>query len=35
MGEYGAGALNNIKAGRPENGRVDVKLLVNKGIVGS
>ena len=35
MGEYGAAALNETKAGGAENGRVDVKVLVNKGIVGS
>jgi OOP family OmpA-OmpF porin len=35
MGEYGAAAPNETKAGRAENRRVDVKVLVNKGIVGS
>src|SRR5246500_3241556 len=35
MGEYGAKAPNETKAGRAENRRVEVKVLVNKGIVGS
>jgi OmpA-OmpF porin, OOP family len=35
MGEYGAAAPNETKAGRAENRRVDVKVLVNKGIAGS
>jgi OmpA-OmpF porin, OOP family len=35
MGEYGAAAPNETKAGRAENRRVMVKVLVNKGIVGS
>jgi outer membrane protein OmpA-like peptidoglycan-associated protein len=35
MGEYGAAAPNETKAGRAENRRVEVKILVNKGIVGS
>lgn len=35
MGEYGPAAPNETKAGRAENRRVDVKLLVNKGITGS
>jgi outer membrane protein OmpA-like peptidoglycan-associated protein len=35
MGEYGATAPNETKAGRAENRRVEVKVLVNKGIVGS
>jgi OmpA-OmpF porin, OOP family len=35
MGEYGATASNETKAGRAENRRVEVKILVNKGIVGS
>lgn len=35
MGEYGAAASNETKAGRAENRRVDVKVLVNKGITGS
>jgi len=34
MGEYGATALNETKAGRAENRRVEVKILVNKGIAG-
>jgi len=34
MGEYGAAALNETKAGRAENRRVEVKILVNKGIAG-
>src|SRR5437016_5761351 len=35
MGEYGAAASNETKAGRGENRRVEVKVLVNKGIAGS
>jgi OmpA-OmpF porin, OOP family len=35
MGEYGATASNETKEGRAENRRVDVKVLVNKGIAGS
>lgn len=35
MGEYGATASNETKAGRAENRRVEVKVLVNKGIAGS
>ena len=35
MGEYGAVAPNETKAGRAENRRVVVKVLVNKGIAGS
>lgn len=35
MGEYGAAAPNETKAGRAENRRVEVKVLVNKGVVGS
>jgi outer membrane protein OmpA-like peptidoglycan-associated protein len=35
MGEYGAVAPNETKAGRAENRRVEVKVLVNKGIAGS
>jgi outer membrane protein OmpA-like peptidoglycan-associated protein len=35
MGEYGEAAPNETKAGRAENRRVDVKVLVNKGIAGS
>ncbi|HEX8813841.1 MAG TPA: OmpA family protein, partial [Terracidiphilus sp.] len=34
MGEYGAAAPNETKEGRAENRRVDVKVLVNKGIAG-
>jgi outer membrane protein OmpA-like peptidoglycan-associated protein len=34
MGEYGAAASNETKAGRAENRRVEVKVLVNKGIAG-
>ncbi|PYX40729.1 MAG: OmpA family protein [Acidobacteria bacterium] len=35
MGEYGAAAPNETKAGRAENRRVEVKVLINKGIAGS
>jgi len=35
MGEYGAKAPNETKNGRAENRRVEVKVLVNKGIAGS
>jgi OmpA-OmpF porin, OOP family len=35
MGEYGAAAPNETKAGRAENRRVEVKVLVNKGIAGA
>jgi OOP family OmpA-OmpF porin len=35
MGEYGQAAPNETAAGRAENRRVEVKVLVNKGIVGS
>jgi OOP family OmpA-OmpF porin len=35
MGEYGAKAPNESKAGRAENRRVEVKVLVNKGIAGA
>jgi OmpA-OmpF porin, OOP family len=35
MGEYGAAAQNETKTGRAENRRVEVKVLVNKGIAGS
>jgi outer membrane protein OmpA-like peptidoglycan-associated protein len=35
MGEYGQKAPNETKAGRAENRRVEVKVLVNKGIAGS
>jgi OmpA-OmpF porin, OOP family len=34
MGEYGPTASNETKAGRAENRRVEVKILVNKGIAG-
>jgi len=34
MGEYGAAAPNETEAGRAENRRVEVKVLVNKGIAG-
>ena len=35
MGEYGPAASNETNAGRAENRRVEVKVLVNKGIAGS
>ena len=35
MGEYGAVASNETKEGRAENRRVEVKVLVNKGIAGN
>jgi outer membrane protein OmpA-like peptidoglycan-associated protein len=35
MGEYGAAAPNETSAGRAENRRVEVKVLVNKGITSS
>ena len=35
MGEYGAVATNETAEGRTENRRVEVKVLVNKGIAGS
>jgi OOP family OmpA-OmpF porin len=35
MGEYGAAAPNETKEGRAENRRVEVKILINKGIAGS
>jgi outer membrane protein OmpA-like peptidoglycan-associated protein len=35
MGEYGAAAPNETEAGRAENRRVEVKVLVNRGINGS
>ena len=35
MGEYGEAAPNETGAGRAENRRVEVKVLVNKGIAGS
>src|SRR5206468_3323697 len=34
MGEYDAAASNETEAGRSENRRVEVKVLVNKGIAG-
>jgi OmpA-OmpF porin, OOP family len=34
MGEYGAAAPNETEVGRAENRRVEVKVLVNKGITG-
>ena len=35
MGEYGSRASNETKKGRAENRRVEVKILVNKGISGA
>ena len=35
IGEYGSAAPNETAAGRAENRRVEVKVLVNKGIAGS
>jgi outer membrane protein OmpA-like peptidoglycan-associated protein len=35
MGEYGNSAPNETKAGRAENRRVEVKVLMNKGVNGS
>ncbi len=35
MGEYGPAATNETASGRAENRRVEVKVLVNKGISGS
>jgi flagellar motor protein MotB len=35
MGEYGTSAPNETKEGRAENRKVEVKILVNKGIAGS
>ena len=35
MGEYGATGANETSAGRAENRRVDVRILLNKGISGS
>ena len=34
MGEYGPAASNETEGGRAENRRVEVKVLVNKGIAG-
>lgn len=34
MGEYGATASNETKTGRAENRRVEVKVLVNRGVAG-
>jgi flagellar motor protein MotB len=34
MGEYGPAASNETKEGRAENRRVEVKVLVNKGMAG-
>jgi len=34
MGEYGPAASNETKGGRAENRRVEVKVLVNKGLAG-
>ncbi|HEY4048860.1 MAG TPA: OmpA family protein, partial [Acidobacteriaceae bacterium] len=35
MGEYGAASSNETKEGRADNRRVEVKILVNKGITGT
>jgi outer membrane protein OmpA-like peptidoglycan-associated protein len=35
MGEYGATASNETKEGRADNRRVEVKVIVNKGLAGS
>jgi outer membrane protein OmpA-like peptidoglycan-associated protein len=35
IGEYGSAAPNETKAGRADNRRVEVKVLVNKGIAGA
>jgi flagellar motor protein MotB len=34
MGEYGAATPNETAAGRAENRRVEVKVLVSKGMAG-
>ena len=34
VGEYGPAASNETESGRAENRRVEVKVLVNKGIAG-
>jgi flagellar motor protein MotB len=35
MGEYGEAASNESPEGRADNRRVEVKILINKGIAGS
>ena len=35
MGEYGPAASNETSAGRADNLRVEIKILVNKGIAGA
>jgi flagellar motor protein MotB len=35
MGEYGPATTNETKEGRADNRRVEIKVLVNKGIAGS